>query len=428
MSYTVEKLEKSQSKLAFTIDATTFENAMEKAYQKAKGKFAIGGFRKGHAPRKVIEGLYGKGVFVEDAMDIVIPEAYSKALEEQKDLEVVARPELESFDMTEEGGATFSLIVTTKPEVELGSYKELDVKKKGVRITAAQIEQSVEEARAKQSRLVEVERPAEKGDTVTIDFSGSVDGVKFEGGTAENFDLELGSGSFIPGFEDQLVGVKAGENKDVNVKFPEDYHAEELKGKDSIFACTVHSVKTKELPTFDDEFVKEISEFDTVDAFKADLKKKLKEEGEEKSQREFEQSIIDKIVSSSKVEIPDAMLEQEVEDMIAEFEYRLSYQGLKLDQYLGYVNMSMDDLKAQYKEQALQTVKTRLIMEAIIKAEDIQFSDNDMEERIAKLAENAQKSVEDFKKTLKREQVDYIVNQIISDKLMDTLKSLNPSK
>jgi len=428
MSYTVEKLEKSQVKLSFTIDAPTFESAIEKAYQKTKGKFAIGGFRKGHAPRKVIEGIYGKEVFFEDAMDVVIPDAYGEALDNEKSFEVVAHPELENFDFAEDGGAKFVLVVTVKPEVKLGAYKGLEVEKEVAEVSEEQIAAEIELARDKQARMIDANRPAQNGDSLTIDFSGSVDGEKFDGGTAEGYDIVLGSGSFIPGFEEQLVGTVVGDEKDVTVKFPEDYHAENLKGKDSVFACKVHAIKSKELPAVDDEFVKEISEFDTLDEYKADIERKLKEDAEKSSDQKYENDVIEKIVTGSEVEIPDAMIEMEIEDMIGEFEYRLSCQGIKLEDYLKYMKMTVDNLKEQYKEQAEKSAKSRLVMEQIIKAEDIKISDEDMNVKIAKLAENAGKEADEFRKTLKREQIDYLVNQILSEKLIDTLKALNPAK
>ncbi|HKL94126.1 MAG TPA: trigger factor [Clostridia bacterium] len=428
MSYTVEKLEKSQVKISFIIDAPTFEKAIEQAYQKTKGKFAIGGFRKGHAPRKVIEGIYGKEAFFEDAMDIVIPDAYGDVLDKEKELDVVARPELLGFDFTDDGGAKFELSVTVKPEVKLGNYKDLDVNKTVMDISEEQIAAEIELARDKQARMVDANRPAQNGDTLTIDFSGSVDGEKFEGGTAENYDLVLGSNSFIPGFEEQLIGLNVGDEKDVNVKFPEDYHAENLKGKDSVFACKVHAIKMKELPAVDDEFVKEISEFDTLDEYKADIERKLKEDAVKLADTKYENEIIEKVVTSSELEIPAAMIDMEAEDMVAEFEYRLSCQGIKLDDYLNYVKMKKEDMKAQYMEQADKAVRTRLVMEKIIIAEDLKISDDDMKVKIDKLVENSGKSAEEFKKTLKREQIDYIANQILSEKLMEQLKSLNPSK
>lgn len=425
MSYTLEKLEKSQVKITFDVDAETFNKAIEEAYQKTKGKFQIQGFRKGHVPQKVIEGIYGKEVFYEDAMDIVIPEAYGEALQKEESLDVVAQPELTAFDFKENGGATFTLVVTVKPDVKLGAYKGLSVEKKVETVTAKQIEDAMNENREKQARFVDVDGEAKLGDTLDFDFSGSVDGKKFEGGTAEHYELELGSGQFIPGFEEQLVGVKAGDKKDVKVTFPEDYQAEELKGKEAVFECTIHSVKVKELPALDDEFVKDVSEFDTLDEYKADIKTKLTEDAGKRAERDFEDALVDAIVAGSEVEVPEAMIDAEAEDMVGEFEYRLMYQGLKLDDYLSYIGLTKDQLKGEYKEQAAKSVKIRLVMEKIVKEEDLKFAEEEIDAKIEKAAQEAGKTADEFKKSLRKEQIDYLVNQILSDKLMSMLKEAN---
>ena len=424
MSYTLEKLEKSQIKLQFDVDSTTFADAIKEAYQKTKHKFQIQGFRKGHVPMKVIEGIYGKEVFYEDAMDIVIPRAYGEALSAEN-LDVVAQPELTAFDFKEDGGATFTLVVTVKPDVTLGQYKGLEIAKKVDRITAKQVDEAVEQNRQKQARLVDTDKAAELGDIVDIDFVGSVDGVKFEGGAAEHYELELGSGQFIPGFEEQLVGVKAGENKAVNVKFPEDYHAENLKGADAVFECTVHAVKVKELPALDDEFAKDVSEFDTLAEYKNDIKNKMKEDAELRAEHAYEDALVEAIVKNATVEIPEAMIDAEAEDMVAEFEYRLMYQGIKLDDYLGYVGMDKEGLKKEYKAQAEKSVKIRLVMEQIVRTEDLKFSDEEIDEKLSKMAADAGKDLDTYRKALRKEQIDYIVNQILSEKLMALLKKEN---
>ncbi len=427
MSYTVEKLEKSQVKIVFDVDATTFDNAVKEAYQKTKHKFQIQGFRKGHVPQKVIEGIYGKEVFYEDAMDIVIPEAYGEALQKEADLDVVAQPELTAFDFKEDGGATFTLIVTVKPQVVLGQYKGLSITKKVEKVTAKQVDEAVEENRQKQARLIDVEEAAANGNIVELDFTGYVDGTAFEGGAANNYELELGSGQFIPGFEEQLVGAKAGEHVSVKVTFPEEYHAEELKGKEAVFECDVHAVKVKELPALDDDFAKDVSEFDTLAEYKEDVKNKLKAEAEQSAERAYEDELIETIVNNATVEIPEVMIDNETEDMVNEFEYRLMYQGIKLDDYLGYVGLTKDQLKGEYREQAERSVKVRLVMEQIVKVEDLKFADSEIDEKLAKAAEEAGKSLDDFKKTLRKEQIDYLVNQILSDKLMALLKEANPA-
>lgn len=428
MSYTVEKLDKSQVKFVFDVDADTFNKAIDAAYGKTKHKYSVPGFRKGHVPKKVIEGIYGKEVFFEDAMDIVIPEAYSEALAKETDVDVVAQPDLTSFDFKEDGGATFTLVVTVKPEVKLGKYKGLSVEKKVEKITAKQVDAAVEEAREKQARIVDVDGAAENGNIVNIDFVGSVDGVKFDGGSAEGYDLELGSGSFIPGFEEQLVGTKAGETKDVKVTFPEDYHAEELKGKEAVFECKINAVKKKELPKVDDDFVKEISEFDTLAEYKEDVKNKLVKDAEARADREYEEALVQAVVDNAEVEIPEAMINQEAEDMAQEFEYRLSYQNIKLDDYLKYVNLTREQLVNEYKEQAVKSVKVRLVMEQIVKQEELKFEEKDIDDKLAEMAERSGQDVDTFKKGLGKEHFDYLANQILSDKLINMLKDANGAK
>ena len=437
MSYTVEKLEKSQVKFDFAVDADTFAKAIDKAYEKTKHKFSIAGFRKGHVPKKVIEGVYGKEIFFEDAMDIMIPDEYSLALDKETEIEVVAQPNLTDFKVNDDGSVNFTLVVTVKPEVKLGAYKGLEVEKKAVKVSAKEVDERLAKEQEKQVRLVDVDRAAENGNIVAIDFVGSVDGEKFEGGSAENYELELGSGTFIPGFEDQLVGVKAGDDKDVKVTFPTDYQAANLAGKEAVFACHVNAVKVKELPALDDEFAKDVSEFDTLAEYKADLKKQLEKDAEEKAEREYEDKLVEKIVDGSEVEIPDEMIEQEAEEMVQEYEYRLMYSGLKFEDYLKYLNNSREEgapevtretVVNDYKPQAENAVRVRLVMEAIVKDQDLKVEDKEIEAKLAEMAEKAGKDLETYKKNVKREQIDYVVNSVLSEKLLDTLKSLNAPK
>lgn len=425
MSYTVEKLEKSRVKFTFDVDAERFGKAVVAAYNKTKHKYSVPGFRKGHVPMKVIEGMYGKEVFFEDAMDIVIPEVYSEALDKEHDIEPVAQPELESFDFKEDGGVTFVLTTAVRPEVKLGKYKGLSVERKVEKVTAKQVDEEVENAREKQARILDTDEAAKDGDIVNIDFVGSVDGVKFDGGSAEGYDLTLGSGSFIPGFEEQLVGAKKGDKVDVKVTFPEDYHAAELKGKEAVFECTVNAVKKKELPALDDDFAKEISEFDTLAEYKADVKARLAKDAETRADRQYEDALVQAVVDGAEVEIPQAMIDQEAEDMAKEFEYRLSYQGIKLADYLGYINMTREQLLDEYKEQAAKSVKVRLVMEEIVKREEMKFEQAELDEKLAEMAARAGQDVETFKKGLGREHYDYLANQILSDKLMAMLRSEN---
>lgn len=424
MNYTAEKLEKSQVKFSYVVDKDAFNQAIKQAYEKTKHKYAIPGFRKGHAPQKVIEGMYGQGVFFSDAVNELIDGSLAE-LEKDENYDFVAVDSVCDVDMTDEGGVKYAIIMVCKPEVTLGQYKGLNVAKKAVKVTAKQVDERLAQEQEKQARLVDVDAPAENGNTVTIDFVGSVDGVAFDGGNAQDYDLELGSGSFIPGFEDQLVGTKAGESKDVVVTFPENYGAENLAGKEAVFACTVKAVKVKELPALDDEFAKEISEFDTLAEYKADLKKQLTHEAEHEAEHALEDEIVEKIVDGSQVEIPSVMIDHEAEDMVHEFEYRLMYQGLKLDDYLKYLNMTREQLQDQYKDQAEKTVKVRLVMEALIKAEDLKIEDKEIEDKLAQFAEESSQTVEEFKKTLQKEQIDYIVNSIMNEKLLGFLVKEN---
>lgn len=425
MSYTIEKLEKSRVKFTFDVDTETFGKAVVAAYNKTKHKYSVPGFRKGHVPMKVIEGMYGREVFFEDAMDIVIPEVYSEALDKEHDIEVVSQPELESFDFKEDGGVTFVLTTAVRPEVKLGKYKGLSLERKVEKVTAKQVDEEMENARDKQARIIDVDEAAKNGDIVNIDFVGSVDGVKFDGGSAQDYDLTLGSGSFIPGFEDQLVGAKKGDKVDVKVTFPEDYHATELKGKEALFECTVNAVKRKELPALDDDFAKEISEFDTLAEYKEDVKNKLMKDAEMRADREYEDALVQAVVDGAEVEIPQAMIDQEAEDMAKEFEYRLSYQGIKLADYLGYINMTREQLLDEYKEQAAKSVKVRLVMEEIVKREEMKFEQDELDAKVAEMAERSGQDVETFKKGLGREHYDYLANQILSDKLMAMLREEN---
>lgn len=425
MSYTIEKLEKSRVKFTFDVDAETFGKAVVAAYNKTKHKYSVPGFRKGHVPMKVIEGMYGREVFFEDAMDIVIPEVYSEALDKEHDIEVVSQPELESFDFKEDGGVTFVLTTAVRPEVKLGKYKGLSLERKVEKVTAKQVDEEMENARDKQARIIDVDEAAKNGDIVNIDFVGSVDGVKFDGGSAQDYDLTLGSGSFIPGFEDQLVGARKGDKVDVKVTFPEDYHATELKGKEALFECTVNAVKRKELPALDDDFAKEISEFDTLAEYKEDVKNKLMKDAEMRADREYEDALVQAVVDGAEVEIPQAMIDQEAEDMAKEFEYRLSYQGIKLADYLGYINMTREQLLDEYKEQAAKSVKVRLVMEEIVKREEMKFEQDELDAKVAEMAERSGQDVETFKKGLGREHYDYLANQILSDKLMAMLREEN---
>lgn len=427
MNYTVEKLEKSQVKFNYTASVEEYNKAVETVYNKTKHKYNVPGFRKGRAPKKVIEGIYGAGVFMNDAINQLIDDSIME-LEKAGEYELVAFGSVEDVDIKDDGSVVYALTMVVKPDVTLGTYKNLDVKKSEVKVTAEQVDEYIKAEQTKQARIIDVEKAAEKGDLVLIDYSGSVDGEKFDGGTAEDYELELGSNTFIPGFEDQLIGVKAGEQKDVKVTFPEKYHAENLAGKEAIFACAVKAVRVKELPALDDEFAKEVSEFDTLEQYKSDVKSKLTEQETKRAEREYENNLIEKIVEGSTVEIPDAMIKQEADEMIHDMEYRLMYQGMRMDDYLKYLGMTREQLADEYKPQAEKTVKTRLVMNEIVKAENIGIEDKDIDVRIQKMAEEASQTVEEIRKTMRQEDINYMVNSIISEKLLDTIKSYNGGK
>lgn len=427
MNYTVEKLEKSQVKFNYTASVEEYNKAVETVYNKTKHKYNVPGFRKGRAPKKVIEGIYGAGVFMNDAINQLIDDSIME-LEKAGEYELVAFGNVEDVDIKDDGSVVYALTMVVKPDVTLGAYKNLDVKKSEVKVTAEQVDEYIKAEQTKQARIIDAEKAAEKGDLVLIDYSGSVDGEKFDGGTAEDYELELGSNTFIPGFEDQLIGVKAGEQKDVKVTFPEKYHAENLAGKEAIFACAVKAVRVKELPALDDEFAKEVSEFDTLEQYKSDVKSKLTEQETRRAEREYEDTLIEKIVEGSTVEIPDAMIKQEADEMIHDMEYRLMYQGMRMDDYLKYLGMTREQLADEYKPQAEKTVKTRLVMNEIVKAENIGIEDKDIDARIQKMADEASQTVEEIRKTMRQEDINYLVNSIISEKLLDKIKSYNGGK
>ena len=387
MSVQVEKLEKNMAKLTIEVSAEEFEAAIEKAYQKEKGKIALPGFRKGKAPRKMIEKMYGAGVFYEDAANMVIPEAYDKALKECEE-EIVSRP---SIDVTQiEAGKPFIFTaeVALKPEVTLGEYKGVEIPKKEIQVTEEEVQAAIDKERDSNSRTIDVDdRPVENGDMIKLDFDGSVDGVPFEGGKSSNYPLTIGSASFIPGFEEQLIGAKIGEELDVNVTFPEDYHAEELQGKEAVFKCKVNEIKVKELPDADDDFAQDVSEFDTLEEYKADLRKKLEEAKMKSAAAQNENNVIAKVCENAQIDIPAPMIEMQTEQMIDDYARRMQSQGLPLDQYMQYTGMTMDKLKDQFRPQAERNLKTRLVLEEVAKAENIQVSEEAVDAEIKKMAE-----------------------------------------
>ena len=387
MSVKVEKTEnKNEVKLTFNIEAEKFEEAMKKVYTKTAKYFNIPGFRKGKAPMQLVERQYGSAIFYEDAFNELVPDIYDEAIKENK-VEAVSRPNIDIVQMEKGKELIFTATVETKPEVELGKYKGIEIKKIEYTTSDKDIEHELGHMAERNSRLVSVEdRPVEKGDITTIDFVGSVDGVEFEGGKAENHELEIGSNTFIPGFEDQIIGMKIDEEKDIKVKFPDDYFSKDLAGKDAVFKVKLHEIKKKELPKMDDEFAKDVSEFDTLDELKNSIKEKLDVENENKAKFETEEEAIKVVCDNTKIDIPNGMIEMEIDNMIKDLETRLSYQGLNLNQYLQIMNKKEEDMRSELKEQAEKNVKTRLVLEAIVKAEKIETTPDEITEKIKEMA------------------------------------------
>lgn len=387
MSIKIEKTENNNElKLEFTIEAKKFDEGMKKVYAKSAKYFNIPGFRKGKAPMAIVEKQYGPEIFYEDTFNEIVPEEYERELKENN-IEAVSRPEIEVKQMGKGQDLVFTAVVQTKPEVKLGKYKGIELKKIEYNVTDEDIEHELGHMADRNSRLVTVEdRPVENGDITVIDFEGFVDGVAFEGGKAENHELTIGSNTFIPGFEDQIIGMKTGEEKDINVKFPEEYFSEELKGKDATFKVKLHEIKKKELPKLNDDFAKDTSEFDTLEELKKSIKEKLEEENKNKAKYETEDAAIKAVSDATEVEIPSGMIETEIDNMVRDIETRLSYQGMKLDQYLEMMGKSMEDFRKEYEEQAKTSVKTRLTLEAIEKAEKIEPSDEEVDKKLKEMA------------------------------------------
>ena len=381
-----EKLEKSMVELQFSIDAETFKAAVNNAFKREGKKYAIPGFRKGKAPRHMIEKMYGSDIFHYDAVNDLFPEAYEAAVKEAK-IDVVGRPDPEVVSMSEADGVVLKVKVAVKPEVELGEYAGLTVTKEAKNVNEADVDAEVKRMQDRNGRLLTREGAAENGDTVDIDFEGFVDGKAFEGGKAEHYSLVLGSGSFIPGFEDQVVGHSAGEEFDVNVKFPEEYGAAELAGKDATFKIKLHEVKYKELPTLDDDFAKDVSEYDTLDELKDSIRNNIKTNLDKQAEQKVENDLMDQVITNMKADIPDAMVDSRIDELVQDFEYRISQQGLKLADYLKYMGMNIEQFRAQFKEQADKQVKMRLAMEAIVAKEGITASDEEFEEEVKRIAD-----------------------------------------
>ena len=387
MSLQVEKLEKNMAKLTIEVSAEDLDKAMEKAYQKQKSRISLPGFRKGKAPRKMIESMYGKGVFMEDAVNSLVPQEYTKALGEC-DLEIVSQPEINVTQMEPGKALIFTADVAVKPEVTLGDYKGVEVPKSEIAVTDEEVDAEVKKEQDKNARTVAVEdRAAANGDITTIDFEGFVDGVAFDGGKGTDYALTLGSSTFIPGFEDQLVGANTGDHVEVKVTFPEEYQAKELAGKEAVFQCDVKKIETKEVPELDDEFAKDVSEFDTLAEYKEDVKKKLTEKKEKEARTAKENAAVDKAIENAQMDIPELMTKTECRQMMDDFSRRMQQQGLSMEQYFQFTGQSMDKMMEDMKPQALKRIQTRLVLEKVAEAENIQPSEEEITEEIQKMAD-----------------------------------------
>lgn len=421
MSATIEKTQTNQVKLTVTVDAATFEEALQRAYLKMRGRIAIPGFRKGKAPRKVIEKFYSEAVFYEDAFDIAFPKAYDDAIDENG-LYPVDQPNVDIVEIGAGKDLVFTAEVTVKPEVELGQYKGIEAKKPEYNVSEEEIDQEITRAQDRVARYIDVDdRACQTGDRVVIDYAGSVDGVPFEGGTAEQQNLDLGSGRFIPGFEEQVEGLKIGEERDITVKFPEDYHAEELKGKDAVFHVVLHGISYKEVPELNDEFAKDVSEFDTLEAYKQSIRERLEKAAERRAHTQFQNELVDKAVENATVEVPDCMVERQLDYMMQEMEYQMMYQGLKMDDYLKMINSTREDMRAQSRDEAAKRVKTQLVIEKIQLTEGIEVTEDEVEAEMANMATD-NRTVEDVKKTMSPQDMDYIRGNLLSDKTLKVLE------
>lgn len=397
MSLQVEKLEHNMVKLTVEVAAEDVEKALQAAYLKQRKQINIPGFRKGKVPRQMIEKMYGPEVFYDEAANNMIPDAYAKAYDESE-LDIVSQPKIEVVQMEKGKPFIFTAEVATKPEVTLGDYKGLKVDKVSTRVTQKEVDEEIEKERERNARTIEVtDRAVQDKDEVTLDFEGFVDGVAFEGGKGEDYPLTIGSGSFIPGFEEQLIGAEIDKEVEVNVTFPKEYHSEELAGKDATFKCTVHTIKAKELPELDDEFASEVSECETMDAYRAEVKKNIKERKERTGKEKKENQAVDQAIENAQMDIPEAMIEFQVRQMADDFARRIQQQGLTVEQYFQFTGMTAEKMMEEMRPQAEKSIKTRLVLEAIVKAENIEVSDERVEEELTKMAEAYQMEVEKLK-------------------------------
>ena len=421
MKSKVEKTKNANEiKLEITIEAEKFDEAIKKVYFKSAKYISIPGFRKGKAPIQIVEKYYGKEIFYEDAFNDIAPEAMEEAVKENN-LEIVSRPDIDIVQIAKGQDLIFTAVMQTKPEAELGKYKGIEIEKIEYNVSDDDINHELGHMQEHNSRMITVEdRPVESGDIATIDFEGFVDGEAFEGGKAEGHELEIGSNTFIPGFEDQIIGMKIDEEKDINVKFPDEYFSKDLAGKDATFKVKVHEIKKKELPKLDDEFAKDVSEFDTLAELKESIKEKQQKQNDDRAKYETEDAVIKAVCEDMKVEIPSGMIETEIENMVKDVEQRLSYQGLKLEQYLQMIGKTMEDMKKEYEPQAMESIKSRLALEAVIKKENIDVTDEQIEDKLKEMAKNYGK--ENDEEFLKNENVrNYLKEGLKSEKAIEFL-------
>lgn len=424
MKALLEKKENNRAHFTVEIPEGNFEEALQKAYLKNKHRFNIPGFRKGKAPRKIIEMNYGKEIFYEEAINLILPDAYTEAIEELK-LEPVDAPEVDIEEIEKGKPIIAKFEVVVKPEVKLGDYKSIEIEKVEYNVTDEHIEEELRIVQERNARILDAgDRPVKEGDILTIDYAGFIDGEQFPGGTAEGQQLEIGSGQFIPGFEDQLVGKNKGEEVEITVTFPEDYHVEDLKGKEATFKVKIHEIKEKELPELDDEFAKDVSEFDTLEEYKQSIRERLEKDFKHKEEIDNENNLLEKVMEICEVDIPDVMIENQLENELKEFDYRMRMQGLNLEQYLQFTNTTLDSLKAQLMPMAAKRVKGDLVLEAIAKAENIEVSEEDIDKELEKMAESyGQENKEGFIENMKKGDLSFMNTPILNEKVIELLKA-----
>ena len=422
MNSSMEKISSNKVKLRLELEAEAFEEAVQKAYLKMRNRINVPGFRKGKAPRAVIERMYGEGVFYEEAFDLVFPDMYRAAVEENH-LEVVDQPSVDIETMEKGKNLVAIAEVFVSPDVELGAYKGLDVQRGTGEVDEEAVDHEIEQVRQRNAREIEVEdRPVQDDDIVNLDYAGSVDGVPFEGGTAQGQTLTIGSGSFIPGFEEQMVGMNIGEEKDLNVTFPEKYHAENLAGKNAVFHVKVNSIHTRELPALDDEFAKDVSEFDTLDEYKKDVRAKLEEQAKKQADAQFENELVEAVVKESKMDIPQAMIERKLDEKVQDLAMRMAYQGMRFDDFLKYTGQTEAQVRDQFRDDATDVVKGELVIKAIRKAENLEPTEEEIDDVIGRYAKASGKDFEEFKKSLNEQQMEYVKEDAATIAVLNLLK------